>query len=286
MATTDVAQKHWAIHVCAFLPLAAATDSSGNVYVADANTNNHCIRKFTPSGVLLTKWGTPGTGDGQFSQPRGVSVDSSGYVYVTDSNRIQKFSSSDAHLFSLGSYGTGNGQFVDPKGIACDNSGNIYVGDAGNNRIQKFNQFGDYQYKWGVDAQEQIAFDGTDLLVAQPNNNCIRKFSTSAADLGSFGQVGTGDGMFNGPMGVAVNGTGNVYVADAGNHRIQKFDSTGTFLLKWGGLGTGYGQFMFPMGLAHDGQAHHLYVVELFGWRIQKFDSISLVPGHLGKFRQ
>jgi DNA-binding beta-propeller fold protein YncE len=46
-----------------------------------------------PCGTFLTKWGSPGSRDGQFYYPSGVAVDGSGHVFVTDghNNRIQKF---------------------------------------------------------------------------------------------------------------------------------------------------------------------------------------------------
>ena len=64
-------------------PTGVAVDSSGNVYVAD-NGNNR-IQKFNSNGKFITKWGSYGTADGQFSSPIGVAVDSSGNVYVADS---------------------------------------------------------------------------------------------------------------------------------------------------------------------------------------------------------
>ena len=68
-----------------------AVDASGNVYVADSG--NHRIQKFTSTGTFITKWGSLGSGDGQFNEPGGVAVDALGNVYVGDSNnfRIQKF---------------------------------------------------------------------------------------------------------------------------------------------------------------------------------------------------
>ena len=48
------------------------------------------------------------------------------------------------------------------------------------------------------------------------------------------GGSGTGDGQFNRPNGVAVDSLGNVYVADSYNQRIQKFTGSGAFITKWG----------------------------------------------------
>jgi DNA-binding beta-propeller fold protein YncE len=63
------------------------------------------------------------------------------------------------------------------------------------------------------------------------------------------------------PTGVAVDGSGNIYVADVGNDRIQKFDSEGNSLTKWGTAGTGDGQFSRPRGLAVDA-AGNVYVTD------------------------
>src|SRR5207245_7360095 len=73
-------------------PSGVATDSSGNVYVADSY--NHTIRKITPAGVVTTLAGlagSPGSADGtgsaaRFYNPYGVATDSSGDAYVADSS--------------------------------------------------------------------------------------------------------------------------------------------------------------------------------------------------------
>jgi tripartite motif-containing protein 71 len=72
-------------------PVEMALDSSGNVYIVDADNNR--IQKFDPDGTFIAKWGSQGERDGQFTHPQGAALDSSGNVYVADgsNNRIQKF---------------------------------------------------------------------------------------------------------------------------------------------------------------------------------------------------
>ena len=91
---------------------------------------------------FVTKWGTLGSGDGQFNGPAGIAVDSNGNIYVADgnNNRIQMFSSDGTFITQWGSYGSGDGQFMQPTSITVDSSNNIYVVDKNNNRIQKFSQ--------------------------------------------------------------------------------------------------------------------------------------------------
>jgi DNA-binding beta-propeller fold protein YncE len=69
--------------------------------------------------------------------------------------------------------------------------------------------------------------------------------------------------VFSGPLGVAVDANGNVFVADRLNNRIQKFTTAGTFLTKWGTVGSGDGQFANPVGVAVD---RNLNVV----WRVRR----------------
>jgi tripartite motif-containing protein 71 len=94
------------------------------------------------SGVpsFVTKWGQHGEGDGEFRDPTGVAVDSSGYVYVAEveNDRIQKFDFEGTFMAEWGSHGEGDGQFIAPLGVDVDSSNNVYVTDQGNTRIQKF----------------------------------------------------------------------------------------------------------------------------------------------------
>ena len=73
------------------------------MYVADYDNNR--IQKFNSNGTFITKWGSNGSADGQFNDPQGVAVDSSGNVYVADyyNNRIQKFNSNGTFITKWGS---------------------------------------------------------------------------------------------------------------------------------------------------------------------------------------
>ena len=98
----------------------------------------------------------------------------------------------------------------------------------------------------------------------------IQVFDPEGRLLRKWGNDGDEDGQFSQPVGIAVDGEGNVYVVDAGNHRIQVFDQEGQFLRKWGSNGYADGEFFWPDGIAVDGEGR-VYVSELFNHRIQVF---------------
>src|SRR5207245_2450146 len=134
-------------------PYRVATDSSGNVYVAD--TNNHTTRQITPAGVVTTLAGLAGingSADGtgsaaRFNYPVGVATDSSGNVYVADTfnHTIRQITPAGVVTTLAGLAGTsgsvdGTGsaaRFYRPYGVATDSSGNAYVADGNNNTIRK-----------------------------------------------------------------------------------------------------------------------------------------------------
>ncbi len=188
-------------------PYGITFDSTGNIYVTDVQNNR--VQKFSPSGTFISTfgWGVSdgidqfeictapsscqaglqGTGDGQFTDPRGIAIDSTGNIYVVDNtnNRVEKFNSSGTFVSQFGTTGSANGQLNDPFWIRIDSAGNSYISDVGNNRVDIFDPSGNYSTQ--------------------------------------FGGAGTGNGQFQSPGGIALDPTGNIYVTDITNNRVQVF---------------------------------------------------------------
>lgn len=141
---------------------------------------------------FLLKWGTEGTGDGQFNMPVGVAVDSAGNVYVAErgNQRVQKFSSDGRFLLKWGSLWDSLGAITPGQfsghwlGIAADRLGSVFVADNGG-RVQKFSSDGRFLLEWGK-----------------------------------------GDRNFR-PLGIAVDEGGNVYVTEPGYPACRSSPPTG-----------------------------------------------------------
>jgi DNA-binding beta-propeller fold protein YncE len=231
---------------------------------------------------FMTKWGSGGSGNGQFNSPWGIAVDNSGNVYVVDTgnNRVQKFTSSGAYVTKWGSLGTGNGQFHEPYGIAVDSSGYVYVADRENNRIQKFTSSGGYIHQWGTAGSGDGQFNKPQGITADTSGNIyvtdvynsrVQKFTSGGAFISKWGTWGSGDGQFQYPVGIEIDNSGNVFVTELEN-RLQKFNSNGGFLAKWGSAGSGDGEFNVPYDVAIDGSGR-VCVIEARNYRVQIFDS-------------
>ena len=193
-----------------FSPRRLALDGSGNLYVAD--TLNHRIRRIDAEGVITTIAGTGERGFGgdggaateaQFAWPIGLALDGLANLYVADrsNNRIRRIDAEGVvtTLAGTGERGFGGdggaateAQFAFPTGLALDGSGNLYVADSGNHRIRR------------IDAEGVI----TTLA------------GTGEPGFGGDGGAAT-EAQFAWPIGLALDGSGNLYVADSGNHRIR-----------------------------------------------------------------
>jgi sugar lactone lactonase YvrE len=283
-------------------PGGIATDGAGNLYVAD--TENDTIRKIViATGTVTTLAGTAGqagSADGtgaaaRFSWPHGIASDGMGNLYVADTTTgaIRKV------VIATGAVTTLASGFVQPDGIAVDGAGNLFVSETRNGTIRKVviatgaatvlagtdGQSG-YADGTGADARFTapwgLAIDGAgNLFVGDASNNAIRKIVlatgavTTVAGLGGWRMYGYADGTgvaarFAGPVGIALDGTGNLYVADGGNNAVRKVDvATRVVTTVAGGPapigstdGTGANaRFTRPTGIASDG-AGNIYVTD------------------------
>jgi DNA-binding beta-propeller fold protein YncE len=252
-----------------------AVDGSGDVFVTGGVWNDNWVRKFDNYGTFLTKWGSTGSGDGQFNGPHGIAVGPAQNVFVADNfnNRIEKFDNYGTFLTKWGSPGTGDGQFNNPAGVAVDGNRNVFVADEGNNRIQKFDHNGTFLTAWGSPGTGAgqfatpvgIAVDGSgNVFVVDWNNSRVQKFDNNGVFLTTWGKEGSGKGEFKSAFGIAVDGSGNVFVVDQQNARIEQFDNNGTFLTEWDS------KLNDPEGVAVDGSGN-VFVIDYLDASILKF---------------
>jgi DNA-binding beta-propeller fold protein YncE len=180
---------------------ALAIGAGGDVYVLEA----HEVQRFSPEGTLISKWGSSGSGDGQFGEAWGIATSSSGLVYVADTygNRIEVFNPDGTFVGKWGRYGSRPTELRLPYGIAVAPSGDVYITEASLGRVEEFTATGNFVRAWG--------------------------------------RPGWQAGHFYTPTGIAVDPAGNVYVADAGvaypddgTARVQKFTAEGQFVTEWG----------------------------------------------------
>ncbi|MES2581195.1 MAG: hypothetical protein V4627_00635 [Pseudomonadota bacterium] len=229
---------------------AIAMDGAGNKYVADSVT--HSIRKISPAGVVTTLAGNgtagfiDGTGaNARFNTPMGVAVDGAGNVYVSDTsnNAIRKIAPSGAvtTLAGMGPPGMVDAvgsaaQFNQPYGIAVDAAGTVYVGDTYNRVIRKITPSGAVSTLAGSGQSGFADGVGANAVFNEPKGvvvdsagtlyvtdfYTVRKISASGVVTtltGAWLSGGEVDGAlgvarFGGLAGIAMDGTGNLYVTD------------------------------------------------------------------------
>jgi len=178
-------------------------DSGDNDYIAD----DICF---------VAEFGTSGDDDGEFDQPSGLALDTgSNFLYVADTgnDRIQiidvngNCDSGDndyladdiCFVAEFGISGDDDGEFDQPSGLALDTDSDfLYVADTDNDRIQIIDVDGNCS--GNIELADDICF------------------------VDEFGGRGSGDGDFNSPSGLTLDGSNDLlYVADTGNERIKEF---------------------------------------------------------------
>ena len=105
------------------------------------------------------------------------------------------------------------------------------------------------------------------------HGNCVSVFSPNGKKLRSFGTQGSGQGRFDWPCGVTVDGEGNILVADTSNNHIQKFTTEGQFLTAVGKYGSGPLQFCGLTDIAFNTINNKVYVADSSNNRIQVLNS-------------
>jgi len=255
-------------------PGGVAVDSTGNIYIADFN--NSRIRKVNTSGIITTVAGT-GTagysGDGgaataaMLNRPVSVTVDSSGNMYIGDryNNRIRRVNTSGiittvAGTGTAGYSGDGGAATAanlnNPIGVAIDSTANMYIADYFNNRIRKVNTSG---------------------------------IITTIAGTGTAGYSGDGGAAtaarIDGPYGVAIDSSGNMYIADTNNHRIRKVNTSGIITTVAGTGTAGYSgdggaataaRIYSPYGVTIDSTGN-MYIADGTDNRIRKVNSSGII---------
>ena len=98
------------------------------------------------------------------------------------------------------------------------------------------------------------------IIVTEDGSHQVSVYDREWRKIRSFGGKGKGDGQFNEPKFVTVDGDDNIYVADNSNHCIQKFTSDGVFIASVGSYGDGQLQFTFPQGVGYNKVNGKIYV--------------------------
>jgi hypothetical protein len=206
-----------------------ATDRSGNIFIAD--TANHAIRKVSASTGIITTVAGNGLighfGDGgpaasaQLFYPRDVAVDGSGNIFIVDSGNcvIRKITASTGVISTV-------------AGTPPDGSGNYFCGFSGDGGPATSAQL--YPIDLLIPAGGVAVDSSGNIFIADTGNGVIREVSASTGIITTVAGnansvfVGGGDGgpatsaTLFAPYGVAVDGSGNIFIADTYDFAIRE----------------------------------------------------------------
>ena len=246
-----------------------------------------------PEGAFA--WGGRGLDDGKFIEPRAITVDKNGNVYVVDKiGRIQKF---DLHSNFIGGWKTPKTAQGKPVGLEMSQDGMLMVADTHYFRVLFYTPNGELLENrtiGGVNGRGQGEFGFvTDVGQDSKGNyyvgeycgfDRIQKFDSEGNYVSQFGCWGSEPGQFVRPQSFVIDSKDVMWVADSGNHRVQSFDLTTdppTFLNQWGTYGFDVGQLNRPFGIELDSEGN-VYLAEYGNHRIQKFTSTGKWLGSFG----
>ena len=204
-------------------------DNSGNTFATGYVYGNGVgpQANFKASGVSSTQKVVPFSSAGE-SSPYAIAVDTTGSVYIADSNnnRVLKETLSGG-AYTESEIGSG---LNSPAQIAIDGSGNVYIADSGNGRVVKetlnAGVYSQTVVNSGYSSPNGVAVDGDgNVYVADTLNDRVLKLTLIG---NSYTQAVLPASGLSTVFGLAVDGAGNVYIADTGNDRVVKETPSGT----------------------------------------------------------
>jgi uncharacterized protein (TIGR03437 family) len=250
-------------------PRNVAVDAAGNLYISEF-AGARVWRLGTDGAMaIVAGTGSPGfAGDGgpatsaQLAYPAGLAFDSSGNLYIADSsnNRVRKIAGGViTTALGTGSPGvTLPNQLNLPTGVAIDGAGDLDVADSGNQRIQQLTTAGAISTLPG--AGRDLALDSAGDLIVAAGTQVLELTPALALQViaGDGSYLFRGDGgpatsaRLNGPVAIALDSAGVLYIADQRNMRLRAVASAGTIstLAGDGTAGAGNDELDAPAGVA------------------------------------
>jgi DNA-binding beta-propeller fold protein YncE len=208
-------------------PVAAISDASGALYVADAGNSKVMI--YDGNGRYRTSYAV------DKSKPVALAFNERlGTLYVVDrqQHRVIALDKQGQQLFTFGSFGDDNGKFNVPLALAIGADDKLYVLDSGNFRVQVFDAKGAYLFKFGSVGDQAglfanpkgIALDSAGhIYVTDAAFSNFQVFDQQGNVLLYVGQMGPEPGQMHLPGGIAIDDQDRIYVADQLNKRIEVF---------------------------------------------------------------
>ena len=208
-----------------------------NVWLIDAQY--HIATEHAPDGTLLRTLGRKLAPSAAylgvpFNMPTGLAIAPNGELFVSDGyggHRVHKFSADGELLLSWGREGPGPGEFANLHSVGVDSRGRVFICDRENNRIQIFDDQGNFLEQWtDVQAPGDIIFKDDVAYVVEQGGGCAVGIWTLEGDLITRwrGSEGAGRGTLEASHGICVDSHGTIYVAElttaeGKGNRVSKF---------------------------------------------------------------